>query len=173
MKWTALFSRTGNEIYNISLAIQRNPDVIGTNRKKMDGVNKYLLDFHNIQQMSKKPSIEEYHQVLEGSDLVTLHGYLRILPDEICEQYNIYNLHPGLINKYPELKGFNPQEKAYNLKLPTSGSVIHKVIPEVDSGEIVDYIETDINNLNLDEIYQKLHDDSSKLWIKFLKEKVR
>ena len=88
----------------------------------------------------------------------------------MCENYNIYNLHPGLITKYPFLKGFNPQEKAFNLKLPTSGSVIHKVTSELDGGEILKSIEVDIKNLTLEEVYSELHKASSQLWVDFLQE---
>ena len=88
----------------------------------------------------------------------------------MCENYRIYNLHPGLITKYPILKGFNPQEKAFRLKLPTSGSVIHKVTPVLDSGKILKSIEVDIKNLSLDEVYDKIHKSSSQLWTDFLNE---
>ena len=49
-------------------------------------------------------------------DLITLHGYLRIIPENICKQCkHIYNGHPGLINMYPELKGKDPQEARRHL----------------------------------------------------------
>ena len=87
----------------------------------------------------------------------------------MCTTYNIYNLHPGLITKYPQLKGFNPQERAFKENLDTSGAVIHKVTPQLDSGEILAEVEVDIKNKSLDNIYSLLHDKSSSLWEDFLK----
>ena len=69
--------------------------------------------------------------------IVTLHGWLRIVPPYVCERSKIYNGHPGLITKYPELKGKDPQEKAFKLKHKTIGCVLHKVSAGVDEGKIV------------------------------------
>ena len=96
--------------------------------------------------------------------LVTLHGYLRILPPSFCDKTRIYNGHPGLITKHPELKGFNPQKKAFEAgTYKTVGSVIHEVIPELDSGDVV--AEGEINNDfdNLENCTLALHDLSIQL----------
>ena len=45
--------------------------------------------------------------------LITLNGWLRIVPPDKCAKYNIYNGHPGLITKYPELKGKDPQQRMW------------------------------------------------------------
>ena len=98
---------------------------------------------------------------------------MRIVPEEICGRYEIYNGHPGLITKYPELKGKDPQERAYNDKYKTAGSVIHRVVPEVDAGEILAEEEVDIKDKSLNEVYESLHEISSDLWVEFLKEKFK
>jgi folate-dependent phosphoribosylglycinamide formyltransferase PurN len=56
--------------------------------------------------------------------IVTLHGWLRVIPAYVCERSRIYNGHPGLITKYPELKGKDPQVRAFikEGKYPTSRS---------------------------------------------------
>lgn len=184
MKWTAaFFSQTGSEILNIINATGVVPEVIISNRLRDDGtirnigmVNKELLDrFESrIIYIPNRPSVEDYKRVLGNSEkgLISLHGYLRILPPEICDSYEVVNLHPGLITKYPFLKGKDPQEKAYGLQLDTSGAVIHKVTAEVDSGEILDSVEIPIKGLSLDEVYENLHKCSSELWIKFFKEHI-
>ena len=68
--------------------------------------------------------------------LITLHGYLRIIPADVCKECNIVNGHPGLITEYPNLKGKDPQERIENW-MSYIGSVCHKVVPEVDAGEIL------------------------------------
>ena len=184
MRWTAaFFSQTGSEILNIINSTGAVPDVIITNRLRRDGtlknseiINRELLDRFGsrIVCIPVKPSVEDYENALNNRDggLISLHGYLRIIPSEICKEYSIVNLHPGLITKYPILKGKDPQEKAYNLGLKTSGAVIHEVVAEVDSGKILDSIEIPIEGLTLDEVYENLHKCSSELWIKFFKEHI-
>lgn len=170
--WIALFSQTGSEIYNISTLLDKEPDLIITNRTNLKGISPlFLMKMYNkIVFIPNKPSVEDYLKVIpEGNHVITLHGYLRIIPPEICDKYTIYNLHPGLITDYPELKGFNPQEKAYNLRLPYSGAVIHKVVSEVDSGQILSSVKVSIKDLSLEEVYNSLHKASTKLWVSFLK----
>lgn len=175
-KWVAFFSQTGSEILNISESLNRLPDLVVTNQSDLSKVNKDFLQKikDRLIVIPNKPSVEDYYKLTKHIDfvnsIITLNGYLRIIPDFMCENYSIYNLHPGLITKYPFLKGFNPQEKAFNLKLPTSGSVIHKVTPVLDGGEILKSIEVNIENLTLEEVYNKLHKASSQLWINFLQE---
>ena len=84
----------------------------------------------------------------------------------------MWNGHPGLITKYPELKGKDPQQKAIALGLKSSGCIIHRVTPEVDSGEIVASKEIQIENLEPADVFSKLHETSVNLWVEFLKTKI-
>ena len=165
MNWIPFFSQTGSEIANIIEKTKIEPIFIVTNRKDFnfdERLKKYnILFFNNFKELVKIKNI-----LLDS--VVTLHGFLKIIPSYLITE-NMYNGHPGLITKYPELKGFNPQEKAFNLNLKTSGSVIHRVVEEVDSGAIILENEVSIENLNLDEVYIKLKENSLDLWIKFFK----
>jgi len=88
----------------------------------------------------------------------------------VIEEYStIYNGHPGLITKYPELKGKDPQMKAWNLDLSSSGCVIHQVTAGVDDGPVVRSQQISIRNLTMDEMFQKLHNISVDMWVNFLK----
>lgn len=178
--WVTFFTQTGSEIYNIIKQTGIVPKRIITNKKKklFSKINSYLLDEYGylIHKIPFKPSENDYIEALKGiskKDIITLHGYLRIIPSSICDKFMIYNGHPGLITKYPELKGFNPQEKAFNMKLSKTGSVIHKVVSEVDGGQIVFSREVSIQGMSLDEIYSALHNNSTKLWIEFLKKRFK
>lgn len=177
--WAAFFSQTGSEIVEIAQTINIWPDVICTNRQpdSLSSINSVLLEkcFDKILFLPRSPSAEEYDTALSGclkynSSVVTLHGYLRIIPAEICNTYNIYNGHPGDIIDYPELKGFNPQEKAHTLGLKKTGCVLHRVIPEVDSGQILKRKTCNINSMSLSEIYKALHKTSIDLWVEFFVE---
>ena len=110
MKWVAFFSQTGSEIVNLTNALGRKPDLIVTNNfedkipyhegvRKLDvtiqsGRHDILMTYFRNQAIYKPEEL-----------LITLHGYLRIIPADICEKYTIFNGHPGAIDLYPELKG--------------------------------------------------------------------
>ena len=175
--WVAFFSQTGSELAEIIKHINKIPTFICTNKniESIDTIHPYLLErcFKRLIFMPSSPTVEEYKTALKPlnknkNNVITLHGYLRILPETICTKYNIYNGHPGNIEDYPELKGFNPQEKAFKLKIKKSGSVIHKVTSVVDSGEIVKSKKCNINLKSLTNTYEILHKNSIDLWVEFL-----
>lgn len=168
--WTAFFSHTGSEIYNLSKKLDRVPDTIITNKPPGDveinkGVNEVMF-------LPNKPSILDYRGVLQPDTVVTLHGWMRIVPPEICEEYEIYNLHPGLITTYPELKGKDPQKRVAEdpneNKYSTIGCVIHQVTAGVDEGPVI--AESSIANVYCGEkmITEKLHEIALGLWVEVL-----
>jgi folate-dependent phosphoribosylglycinamide formyltransferase PurN len=173
-RWVVFYSRTGQEIVDISTRLDRVPDVIVTNIDP-NTVSEDILNLNvPIYMLPDRPSTDQYFSAI-GLDaentIVTLHGWLRVVPKEICEQYEIYNGHPGLITKHPELKGFNPQEKAFNLGHFTIGSVVHRVTPEVDEGEILSVTETtlDEKGRSADLYYDVLRETSLNSWYTFLR----
>ncbi len=176
--WITFFSQTGTEIVDICNELGQVPTLIVTNRngEELESVNPWLLDYYGdkVITLPNRPTVEEYLDILEYFDnpLITLHGWLRILPKEVCDSYEVVNGHPGLITEYPELKGFNPQEKAFKLKMKESGCVIHEVIPEVDAGPILLSEKISIENLDLNEIYTILRKGSLNLWTEYLKNKL-
>lgn len=172
--WIAFFSQTGSEIANISEALKREPDLVITNKDpfKCQDVDERIDRMYHL---PGKPKVEDYEEILSGFDnpIITLHGYLRILPKEICEKYQIYNGHPGLITEYPELKGKDPQVRAYEGikegKYSVAGAVLHKVIPEVDEGKIIAEERFNTFGLSLDDLFRILKDRSLYMWINFLR----
>jgi len=170
--WIAFFSQTGQEIADISEAIGRWPDVIITNdrpehlRKVSDAIEK-----QGYFTWANKPTEEDYIALLEKypNAIVTLHGWLRIVPEYVCERSKIYNGHPGLITKYPELKGKDPQVKAFKLKHRTIGCVLHKVTAGVDEGKVIMEERTNAYGLELNDIFRILRDRSLYMWINFLR----
>jgi folate-dependent phosphoribosylglycinamide formyltransferase PurN len=176
MYWVALFSQTGSEIHQVSEKLGTYPDMILCNKQdNFDGICSDLIGKASIIFTDKNPTTEQYlHYIPEGA-LVTMHGWLRIVSGEVCEKRTIYNGHPGLITKYPELKGKDPQKKAVQLKHTTAGCVIHQATAELDGGPIVaESREVSINGWFEDEEYviEKLHKVSVELWVEFLKDKL-
>ena len=183
--WKAFFSQSGSEIYEISTQVGRFPDAIITNKnpEDMDTINPNLLEkaFDRFIFIPSKPSVEEYREAIRRVDMITLHGFLRILPPDICGRYKIFNGHPGLITQFPELKGKDPQKKVWWRHADTPyklhGHVIHRVIPEVDAGEVLSAKQFFSNNIytefnSLDNYIIRLHKLAIENWVEFIKKQV-
>ena len=173
MKWYALFSQTGSEIYQVSARLGRYPDMILCNKQSdLESINDNLFANSPIIFTGKSPTADEYLGYIPEDALVTMHGWLRIVPGEVCNQRNIYNGHPGLITEYPQLKGKDPQQKAIDLGLEYSGCILHKATAELDGGPIVDISDkVTIQDKSSEQVFADLHKASVDLWVKFLKEK--
>lgn len=173
--WYPFFSRSGSEIATLMKRTGKLPEKIITNIPKEEAeirITKWLYQNYldRIVFLPNRPSTEDYFEVIgdpSENPLVTLHGWLRILPDEVCNRYEIFNGHPGLVNKFPELEGKDPQIRAYMGNYNIAGSILHRVTPEVDKGEILFFEEVSIEKLNLYEVFDILVDTSLTTWIKF------
>lgn len=171
--WVAFFSQSGTEIFNIMSRTGLKPVAIITNRRDDEGLNPFLKQEKerglNWITLPKNPELKDYKKALKeiNTPLITLHGYLRIIPKEICKKYTIYNLHPGLITEYPELKGKDPQIRAIKAGHKTAGAVIHKVTPIVDDGEVVSSHAINIVGLTEEQVIRDLHCLGSVMWYQF------
>ena len=174
--WITFFSFTGSDIYNVSTRMGRFPDLVITNNSP-DNINPKLKDNVNITYTSSRPGSMDYFNIMRGgygltceNTLLTLHGWMRIVPEDVCEECDILNLHPGLISKYPELKGKDPQQRAFDGGYSDVGVVIHKATKELDDGEIV--IEKSVKNdfNDFDSLNTKLHQLGTESWLEVLPE---
>lgn len=172
MKWFAMFSQTGGEIVNISKRLGCAPDMIITNNMDGDTWHPDLINLNSMFMRGPNKALVEYLSTCEPA-LITLHGYLRILPAEVVERHEVINGHPGDIVQYPELKGKDPQQKAIDLNLPSTGVVIHKAVAEVDAGEIISreifYLYSEITTKQL---ISELKNIQLDLWCNYLDKKV-
>jgi len=179
MKWAALFSQTGSEICNLSERLGIYPNLVIS-----DNVNSAIDERINInckevlwrsyKNLSKEEKIQYYIKRLKGYDVITLHGWLNIIPAEVCNALSIYNGHPGLINYYPDLKGKDPQVRAWGdiERYDALGSVVHKVTPGVDEGPIVCYSKSSANGIDsLDKVFDTLRETSLNSWVDFFNNK--
>ena len=171
--WIAFFSQTGSEIVDIARSLKKWPDVIITNERPADlrTINPEILEQDLVVTTSNKPSAEELLEILAyyNDPIVTLHGWLRIMPANICESFNIFNGHPGLITEYPELKGKDPQIRAFKGKYPIMGCVLHKVTAGVDEGRIIAEERFNAFNITEEDMWKVTRDRSLYLWCQFLK----
>lgn len=169
MKWIALFSQSGKELYYLTQNLGVCPDITLTNNFK---TNTWCEDIHRVPRVAMMKSQDIHNILLEKSpSIITMHGYTRILPEEVTKRHQVYNGHPGDIIKYPELKGKDPQQKALDLKLPSTGTVIHKATSELDGGDIYMFKRIDINyQWSLDVLCDHLRSASVDLWTEFMKD---
>lgn len=170
MKWIAFFSQTGSEIVNLSKLLGRKPDLLVTNNfeekiKFHPGVRELKVTIQSARHEMLMDYFRMQRMFNPDLTLITLHGYLRIIPEDICNKYDILNGHPGLITKYPELKGKDPQVKTWEGKYPILGSVVHKVTPGVDEGEVLSSVAYTNRCESLDEMYGKLKQSSLESWL--------
>lgn len=170
MKWIAFFSQTGSEIVALSKELKRKPDLLVTNN--FEEKIKFHPELRSLGVTIQSGKHEllmnyfSYQTIFNPLDtLITLHGYLRIIPENICKKYGILNGHPGLITVYPELKGKDPQVRAWEGKYPLIGSVVHAVSPEVDEGVVYKSVCYTNRCESLDEMYGKLKQSSLESWV--------
>lgn len=169
--WVAMFSQTGSELLQIIKSQNRHPNVILTNTK-LD-VNPELLNPGKCMIIHKKHDeiMGWLREAYPDDDVrsmvtITLHGYLRIIPPDVCSRYRIYNGHPGAIDLYPELKGKDPQVRAWENRgsYKFLGSVVHEVVPEVDEGKIIKSVHVTNRALSVDDTFEMLKMTSLAAW---------
>lgn len=170
--WIAFFSQTGSEIVEIAKALGKWPDVIVTNQRPAD-LRVIKTDIQESQLLvttSNKPTPTELEEIIGyyKNPIITLHGWLRIMPPSICEKYSIFNGHPGLITEYPELKGKDPQMRALEGNYPVMGCVLHKVTAGVDEGKVIAEERFNAFKITEEEMWKATRDRSLYLWIQFL-----
>ncbi len=101
--------------------------------------------------------------------LVLLAGYMKILPENFIQAFEnkIINVHPSLLPKY---KGLHAVEQALEAKEKEIGATIHYVDIGVDTGKIITQQSFSIENLELEEIYEKLHKIEHEIYLKSIKQ---
>lgn len=172
-KWVALFSQTGSEIIRLIKELGKTPDLVITNNPE---TATWAYGVEKLQPVVMSPrGINDYIRNLDSdSYFFTLHGYLRIVPEDICDKYIIYNGHPALITHYPELKGRDPQERTWDNRqnYPWIGSVVHECTSELDGGKVLSSASYTNRCDNKEEMYNMLRDASFDAWKFFLRGRV-
>lgn len=171
-QWITFFSQTGSEIADLAETLGRWPDRIITNERP-DHLRTIdpRIEKQGYFTLPNRPTLEDYEDFLVyfPEAIITLHGWLRVMPPEICERHKIFNGHPGLITDYEHLKGKDPQIRAFQEKLPTMGCVLHKVTAGVDEGPIIAEERFNAFQITEEEMWVATRDRSLYLWTQFLK----
>ena len=163
VKWYSLFSHTGQETTDLAKMLYPDVELVVaiTNNSRYEGplpclklilakdINEWLMEPGNV----------------EPGSIVTLNSI----------NCRLLNIHPAPIQLYPDLRGMDPQERLYegiqSGKYHYIGAVIHNVDAGVDTGALVNWsMELADPNMTKDELYQRLHDIGTKLWLEVFKE---
>jgi phosphoribosylglycinamide formyltransferase len=108
-------------------------------------------------------------------DIIVLAGFMHILSkeflDRIPPQIPIINLHPALPGAFD---GAGAIERAYTAwqmgEISETGVMVHKVIPEVDRGEVVVYQPVPLKEGDsLADLEQRIHAVEHELIVKAIK----
>lgn len=166
--WIALFSQTGSEINELTKKMGFGPARTYTNNSDVASWSKNILSlgaqYGTQAYQQKHDALMDTIRSFDPNEVVlTLHGYLRIIPRDICEKYEIYNGHPGLITKYPELKGMDPQERITS-EMEYIGSVCHRVTAGVDEGPVLTQSYQKVVEQSYENRYTILRETSMSAW---------
>lgn len=105
----------------------------------------------------------EVHKKIEpfAPDLCVLAGYMLIVSEELCQKYDMINLHPappgGPTGSWQEVIWALIQNKA-----ETTGAMMHLVTPELDRGPVISYCLFSIKSESFSEYWRK--DDKNMLF---------
>jgi len=89
-----------------------------------------------------------------ASDVCVLAGYMLIIGEELCQEYNMINLHPAI----PGGPVGSWQEVIWDLienKAQKTGAMIHLLTPELDRGPVVAYCAFPIRGEPFDPYWQE------------------
>jgi folate-dependent phosphoribosylglycinamide formyltransferase PurN len=170
----------------IATKLNRWPDVVITNERSKDvrTLHPEMLEIMHLPNVvdnpplfvtvSNRPTDEELSKIFLQYDfpLITLHGWLRIISPWFCNKYEIYNGHPGLITTYPELKGKDPQMRAWLGNYSNIGCVLHRVTEGVDEGPIKYISSVADEGYDMEGVFRILSKMSLSQWVTFLEEEL-
>ena len=180
VKWYSLFSHTGKETESIWRLFdgQLHLEAAITNNNQYNGPLPYikLISAKYINEWLMEPGN------VESDSIITLNGYMRIIPAEVLEYLasincKVFNIHPAPIQCYPDLKGKDPQERMYEgiqtHEYGYIGVVIHEVDEGVDTGKIVHWVlQMADPTMTKDELYARLHELGTQAWESFFRERM-
>jgi len=164
-KIVILFSGEGSNLENliktlhkksveVVMAITNNPDAKGIEKAKRYGVDTMIL---NHKQYTSREEFDtklvKYIDSL-NVDLAVLAGFMRILTPVFTDQIKAINIHPSLL---PLFKGADALNRSFNSPMKVAGVSVHKVVSEVDGGEIVAQKCFDKSQMDFETFKESIH----------------
>ena len=127
------FSKKKRSPISIKLVVSNNSKAKGLIHAKSFKIKTFFVNYKNINISEKKIlKILLKHKI----ELILLAGFMKILSSNFIKKFKkpILNIHPSLLPKY---KGLNTHKRVLEKKEKFSGSTVHLVTPNLDSGKII------------------------------------
>jgi len=131
--------RSGELATNLCCVISDRPGVLGLDRADKAGIPTQVIDYQHFAQRTDADVALLTKLSALKADLVVLAGFMRILPEELVQQYHgrMLNIHPSLLPKY---RGLHTYRRALAAGDSHHGTTVHFVTPELDAGpSIIQY----------------------------------
>lgn len=128
----------------VVLVIVNNSTAYALQRAKSEGIDHY----HVSEYVYKDEFAKKIIDLLKSYeiDLVLLAGYMKKLPKEILEKYNVLNIHPALLPKYggQGMYGERVHRAVLEAKDKESGCTVHVVDEFYDNGRVLNQIRVPV-----------------------------
>lgn len=122
----------------IALVLSNVPDAGGLARARDAGIATEVID-HKPFGKNREAFDRQLDTALEAHhiDIVCLAGFMRVLGPWFVARWNgrLINVHPSLL---PAFKGLHTHERAIAAGATQHGATVHFVVPELDSGPIIE-----------------------------------
>ena len=120
----------------IVLVISNVEGVYGLERAQRAGIATSVISHKGLSREAFDARIDDALRAAQVQ-FVCLAGFMRILSDGFARKWQgrVLNIHPSLL---PSFKGVHVHEQALAAGVKFSGCTVHFVVPELDSGPIVE-----------------------------------
>lgn len=139
---------------NICLVVSDNPNAYALDRAKANNIDTYLIN-----SKSKENVDCELLNILKkyDLDLIVLAGFLKMIGNNLINNYKIINTHPSLLPKFggKGMYGMKVHTAVCEAKEEFSGPTIHFVNTEYDKGNIIIQTKVEIKDVDTPETISK------------------
>lgn len=120
----------------IELVVSDHADAYALQRAKNSAIPTYVIQNKKTEEIDKELVNELKNYPI---DLIVLAGYLRLIGENLLNQYTIINTHPSLLPKFggKGMYGMNVHRAVIEQKEEYSGVTLHYVNHEYDKGSII------------------------------------
>tara|TARA_Y100001968_G_C19433244_1_gene758201 strand:- start:1322 stop:1996 length:675 start_codon:yes stop_codon:yes gene_type:complete len=147
----------------ISVLIVNNNQCMAKTRAEYLGVKCEYIDHRTFKTREEYDERILYTLYQYNVESIIMAGWMRIISPVLINKYpdRIINIHPSLL---PSFKGNNAIKQAIDSKVKISGCTVHRVVKDVDSGEIIAQAAVAINkDETVESLKQKIQEREHQL----------
>lgn len=121
---------------NINLVVSDKEDSYALERAKLNGISTYIIKSISTQDRDLELCNELSKYKI---DLIVLAGYLKMIGNNLIDNYIIINTHPSLLPKFggKDMFGMNVHKAVVEAHEEYSGVTVHYVNSKYDEGNII------------------------------------